>query len=55
VAVGRACGRLMMLLTASEKGGTALLYDITDIESPQVLKVFHLSPAAEIKSAGLAY
>ena len=44
-----------MLLTASEKGGTALLYDITVAERPQVLKVFHLSPASESKSAGLAY
>ena len=44
----------LMLLTASEKGGTALLYDITVAERPQVLKVFHLSPASESKSAGLA-
>jgi len=44
-----------MLLTASEKGGTALLCDITVAERHQVLKVFHLSPASENKSAGLAY
>jgi hypothetical protein len=54
VAVGRACGRLM-LVTASEKGGSAFVYDITDISNPTMVKVFHLSPASKNKSAGLAY
>ena len=54
IVVGKACGRLFAV-TSSEKGGSAFLYDITNISSPVLSKVFHLSPASENLSAGLAY
>jgi len=54
IVVGEACGRLVAV-TATEKNSIAWLYDITDLESPQLKKVFHLSPASETKSPGVAY
>jgi len=54
IVAGKACGRLFAV-TSSEKGGSAFLYDITNISSPVLTKVFHLSPASENLSAGLAY
>lgn len=54
IVAGKACGRLFAV-TSSEKGGSAFLYDITDISSPTLVKVFHLTPASETLSAGLAY
>jgi hypothetical protein len=54
IVVGEACGRLVAL-TAVEKNSIALLFDITDITSPSLKKVFHLSPASQFKSAGVAY
>jgi hypothetical protein len=51
---GVACGRLVTV-TASETTSVAWLYDITNIASPDLVKTFHLSPALETKSPGLAY
>ncbi|CAJ1963749.1 unnamed protein product [Cylindrotheca closterium] len=54
VVMGEACGRLVAAM-ATEKSSIAMLFDITDITTPELLKVFHLSPAAQNKSFGLAY
>ena len=54
VEAGIACGRLVAIV-ASEKTSVAWLYDITNIVSPTLIKTFHLSPAIQNKSAGLAY
>jgi hypothetical protein len=54
VIVGEACGRLLAVM-AAEGSSIAMLYDITDITSPDVVSVFHLSPASQNKSLGLAY
>jgi len=54
VIVGEACGRLVTAM-ATEKNSVAMLFDITDITTPELLQVFHLSPAVRDKSFGLAY
>ena len=54
VIIGVACGRLVTAM-ATEKSSIAMLFDITDITPPELLQVFHLSPAAQNKSFGLAY
>ena len=54
VIVGVACGRLVATM-AAEKNSIAMMFDITDITSPDLIKVFHLSPASQYKSFGLAY
>ena len=54
VEVGVACGRLIAVV-ASEKTSLAWLYDITNIASPDLVKTFHLSPASQNKSPGVAY
>ena len=54
VVTGIACGRLVAV-AATEKGSMAWVYDITNIASPSVVKVFHMSPANQFKSPGLAY
>lgn len=54
VAVGVACGRLLAV-TATEKQGTAFVYDITDIKRPQLLFTRHLSPVSRTKNPGVAY
>lgn len=54
IVAGKACGRLFAI-TSSEKGGSAFLYDITDIAFPFLAKNFHLTPISETLSAGLAY
>jgi hypothetical protein len=54
IVTGVACGRLVAV-TASETTSVAWLYDITNIASPDLVKTFHLSPALETKSPGLAY
>jgi len=54
IVTGVACGRLLAV-TATEKQGTAFVYDITDVASPQLLFVRHLSPASQGLSPGLAY
>jgi hypothetical protein len=54
IILGEACGRLVVAM-AAEKNSIAMLFDVTDITSPDLIKVFHLSPASEFKSVGLAY
>ena len=54
VVTGVACGRLVAI-AATEKSSMAWLYDITNIASPTLIKNFHLSPANQFKSPGLAY
>uniref|UniRef100_A0A6U2Y7X6 Alkaline phosphatase n=1 Tax=Entomoneis paludosa TaxID=265537 RepID=A0A6U2Y7X6_9STRA len=53
-AIGVACGRLVAVM-ATEKSSTAYLFDITNIATPALLDVFHLSEATQSKSPGLAY
>jgi len=52
--IGFACGRLVAAV-ATERSSLALLYDITEINSPTVVEIFNLSPVSETKSPGLAY
>ena len=54
VIVGTACGRLVAAM-AAEKSSIAMLFDITKINSPELIQVFHLSPSLENKSLGLSY
>lgn len=54
VIIGEACGRLVAAM-AAEESSVAMLFDITDLASPDLVSVFHLSPASQHKSLGLAY
>mmetsp|Transcript_46714 Transcript_46714/g.104668 ORF Transcript_46714/g.104668 Transcript_46714/m.104668 type:complete len:502 (-) Transcript_46714:72-1577(-) len=54
VVAGMACGRLVAV-TATEKQGTAFVYDVTNPASPELLFVKHLSTASETKNPGVAY
>lgn len=54
VVVGEACGSTFVV-TVSEKNSVGFLYDISDITSPVLQKVFHLSPDSETMNAGIAY
>jgi len=54
VVVGYACGRMLMV-TATEKQGTAFVYDVSDPAAPTFLFVQHLTPASRLKNAGTAY
>jgi hypothetical protein len=54
MSAGVACGRLLAV-TATEKQGTAFVYDITDPTSPTLAFVQHLSPASETKNPSVAY
>ncbi|CAE8627683.1 unnamed protein product, partial [Polarella glacialis] len=54
VVIGYACGRMLMV-TATEKSGTAFVYDVSDPTTPKLLFVHHLSPASQSKSPGAAY
>ena len=54
VVVGIACDHLV-LLGCGENNGVCLLYDITEIESPRLIKTFHLSPASQNKNPENAY
>ena len=54
ITVGAACGRLFAVM-ATEKTSVAYLFDITNVGSPDLKKVFHLSEAMQHKSPGLAY
>jgi hypothetical protein len=42
-------------VAATEGNSIAWLYDITNMASPEVVKIFHLSPVSQYKSPGLAY
>jgi hypothetical protein len=54
VQVGVACGHLVAV-ACGENNGVCLLYDISEIESPQLLKTFHLSPASRSKNPEQSY
>ena len=54
VVVGGACGKTFAV-TVSEKNSIGFLYDISNITSPVLEKVFHLSPASETSNPGVAY
>ena len=54
VMIGEACGRLVAAV-ASEGSSIAMIFDITEITSPDLIQVFHLSPISQYKSVGLAY
>mmetsp|Transcript_32235 Transcript_32235/g.58932 ORF Transcript_32235/g.58932 Transcript_32235/m.58932 type:complete len:708 (-) Transcript_32235:157-2280(-) len=54
VVAGVACGRLIAV-TATEKQGTAFVYDVTNPSAPELLFVQHLSTASETKNPGVAY
>jgi hypothetical protein len=54
IVVGKACGRLLAV-TATEKQGTAFVFDITDITKPTLQFLHHLSPASEKKNPSVAY
>lgn len=54
IVVGVACGRLLAV-TATEKQGTAFVYDVTDPAQPSLLFLQHLSTASETASPGVAY
>ena len=54
VTMGVACGRLFGVM-AAEKSSVTYLFDMTQIASPVLKKVFHLSEATRTKSPGLAY
>lgn len=52
--VGFACGRIVTVVVG-EGNSISVIYDITEVTSPSVIDVLHLSPSSESKSAGLAY
>ena len=51
---GEACGKRYMV-TVSEKNSVGFLYDVSDIENPVLVQLFHLSPGSEKKNPVLAY
>ena len=51
---GEACGK-KYLVTVSEKNSVGFMYDVTDITSPELVQVFHLSPESETKNPVVAY
>ena len=52
--MGEACGCHIMV-TATEKQGTAFVFDVSIPASPDLLFVQHLSPASETKNPSVAY
>ena len=54
IVAGEACGKMYMV-TAGEKNSIGFLYEISEITSPKLVQVFHLSPASETKNPVLAY
>ena len=54
VVVGEACGTLYFV-TVCEKNSVGFVYDLTDVSSPILFQVFHLSEVSETLSPGLAY
>nr|AIN39996.1 alkaline phosphatase [Symbiodinium sp. CCMA192] len=54
IVAGKACGSLLAV-TATEKQSTIFVYDISNINSPTLLFVKHLSPSSETKNPGVAY
>lgn len=54
VQVGVACGHLIAV-ACGENNGMCILWDISDIESPVLLKTFNLSPASRDKNPEQTY
>lgn len=54
IVTGTACGKTY-LVTVSEKNSVGFMYDVSDITSPSLAQVFHLSPASETKNPVVAY
>ena len=54
VTVGIACTRLVAV-ACGENNSNCFLYDISDIQSPELIKVFNLSPESNTKAPGVAY
>ena len=54
VQVGVACGHLVAV-ACGENNGVCLLYDISEIETPELIKTFHLSPASRSKNPEQSY
>mmetsp|Transcript_41262 Transcript_41262/g.133839 ORF Transcript_41262/g.133839 Transcript_41262/m.133839 type:complete len:516 (+) Transcript_41262:1170-2717(+) len=54
LALGVACGR-MIAVTATEKGGIAFVFDVSDPGSPVLLFTHHLSPASRHANPTVAY
>ena len=54
VTLAIACDHLVAI-GCGENNGVCLMYDVTDIENPSLLKTFHLSPASETKNPEQSY
>ena len=54
IVTGTACGK-EYLVTVSEKNSVGFLYDVSDAEEPELVQVFHLTPASETKNPVVAY
>lgn len=54
IVTGSACGK-DYLITVSEKNSVGYMYDVSDITSPELVQVFHLSPDSETKNPVVAY
>ena len=54
IVVGTACGKTIAV-TATEKQGTAFVFDMSDVRAPELLFLHHLSPAQKSKSPPVAY
>ncbi len=54
VVVGIACGHLVAV-ACGENNAMCLLYDITNISEPSLLKTFHLSEISRVKNAEQSY
>ena len=54
IVIGEACDGTYMA-TVAEKSSIGFLYDVTDITSPKLVQVFHLSPASETMNPVVAY
>lgn len=54
IITGSACGK-EYLVTVSEKNSVGYMYDVSDITSPELVQVFHLSPDSETKNPVVAY
>lgn len=54
VTLGIACDRLFAV-GCGENNGVCLLYDVTDINTPKLIKTFNLSPASENKNPEESY
>lgn len=54
LAAGVTCDRLFVL-SSGETNQNAFLYDVSDIQNPQLVQVLNLSPESQFKSPGVAY